>query len=71
MVWARGGVALTTCPKSYITAESEALLENFLVRRRLGGCRVEELSAREAEAFMVLERALAEERNNGRTQQHL
>jgi hypothetical protein len=76
VVWARGGIALMTCPKSYVTAESEALLEDFLVRRRLGGCRVEDWSARQAEAFMVLEQALAEERNNGqrhtrRTERHL
>ena len=32
-VWARKTVALETCPKSYITAESEALVEEFLVRR--------------------------------------
>lgn len=70
MVWARGGIALTTCPKSYLTAESEALLEDFLVRRRLGGYRMEDLSARQAEAFMVLEQALAEERKNGRAQRH-
>ena len=71
VVWARAGIALTTCPKAYLTAESEALLEDFLIRRRLGGSRVEDLSARQAEAFMVLEQALAEERKNGRAQRHL
>jgi hypothetical protein len=71
VVWARGGFALSTCPKSYVTAESESLLEDFLLRRRLGGSRVEELSARQTEAFMVLEQAIAEERKHGRTQRHL
>jgi hypothetical protein len=65
VVWARGGVALMQCPKSTITGESEALVEDFLVRRKLGGFSVAELSAREAEAFVVLESALAEERRNG------
>jgi hypothetical protein len=71
VTWARGGIALATCPKSYVTAESETLLEDFLVRRRLAGSRVEDLSARQVEAFMVLEQALAEERKNGRDQRHL
>ena len=65
MVWARKNIAVTCCPKSMITAESEGLVEEFLVRRQLGGLRVEELSARQAEAFLILEQALAAERNNG------
>jgi hypothetical protein len=64
-VWVRKDTALATCPKSYVTAESEALLENFLVRKRLGGSRFGELSARETEAFVILERALEEEKTNG------
>src|ERR1035441_2449457 len=31
-VWARKAVAIESCPKSYITAESEGLVEDFLVR---------------------------------------
>ena len=61
-VWARKTVATESCPKSYITAESEGLVEDFLVRRRLGGMRFEELSARQVEAFLILEQALAGER---------
>jgi hypothetical protein len=76
VVWARGGVALSTCPKSYITAESEALVEDFLVRQRMGGFRVEELSARQVDAFVVLEQVFAEERKNAqrhtiRAERHL
>lgn len=59
-VWARNNIALNTCPKSYISAESEALVEEFLVWRRLGGVHLAELSARQVDAFMVLDRALAE-----------
>jgi hypothetical protein len=64
-VWARSDVSLDTCPKSYISAESEALVEEFLVWRRLGGIHLAELSARQVDAFVVLERALAEV-NRGR-----
>jgi len=60
-VWARKTVATESCPKSYITAESEGLVEDFLVRRRLGGMRFEELSARQVEGFLILEQALAAE----------
>jgi hypothetical protein len=54
-------VAIESCPKSYITAESEGLVEDFLVRRRLGGMRFAELSARQVEGFLILEEALAAE----------
>jgi hypothetical protein len=66
VVWARGQAALTTCPKSFITAESEALVEEFLVRRKLGGLRFEELSARQVEAFLILEKELSDEHRNTR-----
>jgi DNA replicative helicase MCM subunit Mcm2 (Cdc46/Mcm family) len=59
LVWARRDVALSTCPKPYITAESQTLVEEFFVRRRLGGMDFAELSARQVEAFVILEKALA------------
>ncbi len=65
VVWARGGVATTRCPKSVITGESEAMVEEFLARRRLGGTAVAELSARQVDAYVALEGALAEARKNG------
>lgn len=64
-VWARADVATETCPKSYITAESEGWVEEFLVRRRLGGMKLEELTARQVEAFLILEKALATEMKHG------
>ena len=60
-VWARKHVAIATCPKSYISAESQSLVEEFFVRRRLGGIRAAELSARQADAFVLLEHELARE----------
>jgi hypothetical protein len=65
VVWARRGVALTACPKAAIRAESEALVEEFFVRRRLGGTAFAELSAKQVEAFVILESALMEEKSNG------
>jgi hypothetical protein len=60
-VWARRNVSVGACPKSYVTPESVGLLEEFLVRRQLGGLPCEELSARSAEAFVVLEREMNKE----------
>ena len=65
VVWARKGVATGSCPKSYVTAESEGLVEEFFVRRRLGGMEFGELSARQVEAFVILEHAVEGERIAG------
>ena len=64
-VWARRDVAVGACPKSYVTAESVGWLEEFLVRRQLGGVPCEELSARSAEAFVILEREMEKELAQG------
>jgi hypothetical protein len=66
LVWARRGVTLDECPKPYITSESQALLEDFLVRRRLRGFD-SDLDARQVEAFVILEEQLATEREARRT----
>ena len=60
-MWLRGGLALDSCPKSYITAESEGMVEDFLVRRRLGGIDFRSLNARQVEGFLLLEQALTGE----------
>jgi len=57
-------MSLTTCPKSYITGESQTLVEEFFVRRRLGAMNFDELSAKQVEAFVILEKALATERHD-------
>jgi hypothetical protein len=67
-VWARKTVATESCPKSYITAESEGLVEDFLVRRQLGGTNFGELSARQVEGFLILEQAWAGETKGDSTQ---
>jgi hypothetical protein len=65
-VWARRKVTLETCPKPYISAESECLVEEFFVRRRFGAFNIENLSARQVEAFMILEKELEAELRAGR-----
>ena len=64
-VWIRKTAVLGCCPKSFVTTESESLLEEYFVRKRLGGLNLEELTARQVEAFVILEQALTEERSNG------
>jgi hypothetical protein len=61
----RNDAVLSECPRSHITAESECLVEEYLVRRRLGGLQFSELTARQAEAFLILEKALLTEMKNG------
>ena len=64
-IWARKGEALVSCPKSYITAESAGLIEEFMMRRRVKAG-FAELSAREAEAFTILESLVEGEIRDGR-----
>ena len=60
IVWAKNSAATTVCPKSFITAQSMAWLEDYLVRRKLGQKGIESLGAREVEAFLILEQELTE-----------
>jgi len=59
-VWARNNASTTVCPKSFVTAQSMAWLEEYLVRRKLGQKGIEGLGAREVEAFLILEHEIAE-----------
>ena len=60
-VWARRHVSTSVCPRSYITADSDTLLEEYFVRRRLSGMDLARLTARQADAFLVIEEAVAAE----------
>lgn len=64
-VWARKNVALHTCPKSFVTSECQSLVEEFLVRRRFGAIDIRDLSAKQVEAFALLERELSAETKDG------
>jgi hypothetical protein len=48
-----------------MTAASMGLVEEFLVRRRLGEAGIANLTAKQVEAFVILEKELAGEKNNG------
>jgi hypothetical protein len=63
-VWARGGVGVFECPKSYITAESLTWIEEFHVRKLFGFGDVMSLPARAVDAFCALERESIAERTN-------
>ncbi len=65
IVWARGKVSLTSCPTSYITPESIALLEEFHAWKLLGAASVYELPARLVEAIFIVENELRAEKNDG------
>ena len=55
LVWARGETGIQECPKSFITACSGEMVERFAVWRMSGAGGWSELTAREADAFQVLE----------------
>ena len=65
MVWAGGRVSIETCPTSYVTSESIALLEEFHVWKLMGAAGVYELPARLVEAIFVLEKELRTESRDG------
>lgn len=65
IVWARGRTSLATCPTSYVTAESVALLEEFHAWKLLGSKGFYDLPARLVEAIFVLENELRAEANDG------
>ena len=65
IVWARRQVATDVCPKSLITAASVTWTEEFLVCKRLRLDPRIDLSARQAEAFLILEEQLTLEEHGG------
>jgi hypothetical protein len=65
LVWARGNAFTTTCPTSYISAESTALLEEFHAWKLLGAGDAYAMPARLVEAIFVLEKELRAEMSDG------
>jgi len=61
IVWGRGQVHTEECPKSMITGESLTLLEEFLVRRRMGISESTETEARRMDGFLVLREQIEQE----------
>ena len=66
IVWARKRVSTDQCPTSIVSAQSLTWIEQFYVWRRLGVNYPGELSARDIEAFLVLELEERAEMTNGR-----
>jgi hypothetical protein len=66
IVWARGPASTEECPKSLVTAESLELMERFFASRAWGNRGWTDPTAREADAFLVLEQELRVEGANGR-----
>ena len=65
VIWARRNARVPECPKSYITADSLAWIEEYQAGRVFGFGDVSELPARTVDAFCVLELEIAREKNHG------
>ena len=64
-VWLRRTAMTKRCPKSVITAESAAWLDEFFTWKVGGPGSLLDLPARKADAFLVLEREWRMELKNG------
>ena len=67
-MWGRRQVCSSECPKSFIRGESLALVEEFMVRRRLNVADTLELEARKVDAFLILREQMEQEERDGTTQ---
>jgi hypothetical protein len=67
VVWARGGTVAEECPTSLVTPASIEFLESFFAWKTVGRGEITThgLTAREAEAFLILEREWRMEQTNG------
>jgi hypothetical protein len=66
LVWVHGRTGVDECPKSLVTAESMELVERFFVWKASGAGGWSELTAREADAFQVLEEEWRSEVKDGK-----
>ena len=56
LVWARGRVWSDECPKSLVTPRSAELVERFVMWKAAGGGDLMTREAKEADAFLTLEK---------------
>ena len=63
-MWAKGRVGVDECPKSLVRGESLEYVEKFLVWKFAGGA-LDEMTAREVDAFLTLEEEFRRELANG------
>jgi hypothetical protein len=68
IVWGRKQVQAEECPRSLITGESLAFLEEFFVRRRLRMQNSTEIEARKMDAFLILTDEMEREERDGASQ---
>lgn len=70
IVWGRKQTHSEECPKSFVTGESLALIEEFFVRSRLGIEDSTEMVARKVDAFLILRNEMEREERDGKASQH-
>lgn len=63
VIWARGRTVAKECPKSFITAKSTELVERFVISKMAGNTALMEREAKEADAFLTLEKEWREVEN--------
>jgi hypothetical protein len=63
VVWARGRASSEECPKSLLTPRSTELVERFVVAKMAGGGDLMAREAKEADAFLALEKEWREAKN--------
>jgi hypothetical protein len=68
IVWGRKQTQADECPKSLVTGESLAFVEEFFVRRRLGMQDSLETDARKVDAFLILRDQMEREELDVKTQ---
>jgi hypothetical protein len=68
IVWGRKQTSVEECPKSLVSGASLGLLEEFLVRRRLGIQDSIEMDARKVDAFLILRDEMEREERDGASQ---
>jgi hypothetical protein len=68
LVWGRKHAQVEECPKSFVTGESLALLEEFFVRQRLNPGISLETEARKVDAFLILRDEMEREELDGKPQ---
>ena len=64
LVWARNAVAVTSCPKSYVTPASLSWIEQFQLWKLFGSADINVMPAKVVEAFCILENELRGEIRN-------
>lgn len=67
-MWGRKQTHVDECPKTFVTAGSLALLEEFFVRRRLGVPDSIDTEARKIEAFLILNDLMDKEKADAASQ---